>query len=81
MNTNPILLMALSSVPTMLTVLIAMLVNNSRLNDLNSRLSDVDRGLNARIDDLRHHMDMRFDEMRSTWQAELHRVEEVLGGC
>ena len=84
-NDSPIFLMALASIPTMLTVLISLLINNSRLNDLglrlgdiNSRLTDMDRSLNARIDDLRHHMDVRFDEMRSTWQAELRRVEEVL---
>ena len=61
----------------MLTVLIGILINNSRL-------SDIDRRLNARIDDLRAHMDARFDDMRATWQSELRRVEEVLDarlGC
>jgi hypothetical protein len=67
MNESQILPFALASVPTMLTVLIGILINNSRLGDLNSR-----------IDDLRAHMDARFDDMRVTWQSELHRVEEVL---
>jgi hypothetical protein len=58
----------------MLTVLIGILINNSRLGDVNSRIGDV----NSRIDDLRSHMDARFDDMRVTWQSELHRVEEVL---
>jgi hypothetical protein len=71
MNENQILTIALASVPTMLTVLIGILINNSRL-------SDIDRRLNARIDDLRAHMDARFDDMRATWQSELRRVEEVL---
>ena len=62
-----ILSIALASVPTMLTVLMGILINNSRLGDVNSR-----------IDDLRSHMDSRFDEMRSTWTSELRRVEEVL---
>lgn len=53
-------------VPT-LAVLAGILINNSRLGDVN-----------ARIDDLRAHMDARFDDMRNTWQAELRRVEEVL---
>ena len=69
MDINPgqILSLALASVPTMLTVLMGILMNNSRL-------SDVD----ARINDLRSHMDSRFDEMRATWHSELRRVEEVL---
>ena len=71
MNESQILPIALASVPTMLTVLIGILINNSRL-------SDIDRRLNARIDDLRSHMDARFDDMRATWQSELRRVEEVL---
>jgi hypothetical protein len=68
------MLFALASLPTMLTVLIGILINNSRLGDVNSRMGD----LNSRIDDLRSHMDARFDDMRVTWQSELHRVEEVL---
>ena len=66
-NPSQILSIALASVPTMLTVLVGILINNSRLGDVNSR-----------IDDLRSHMDSRFDEMRSTWTSELRRVEEVL---
>ena len=66
-NPGQILSIALASVPTMLTVLVGILINNSRLGDVNSR-----------INDLRSHMDSRFDEMRSNWQSELRRVEEVL---
>jgi len=53
-------------VPT-LAVLVGILINNSRLSDMNSRL-----------DDLRAHMDARFDDMKDMWRSELHRVEEVL---
>jgi hypothetical protein len=69
MDINPglVLSLALATVPTMLTVLIGILINNSRLGDVNSR-----------INDLRSHMDSRFDEMRSNWQSELRRVVEVL---
>ena len=69
MDINPgqIVSLALATVPTVLTVLIDILINNSRLSDVN-----------ARIGDLRSHMDSRFDEMRATWHSELHRVEEVL---
>jgi hypothetical protein len=71
MSESQILPIVLASVPTMLTVLIGILINNSRLGD-------IDRKLDARIDDLRSHMDARFDDMRATWQSELRRVEEVL---
>jgi cell division protein FtsL len=66
-NPSQILSIAVASLPTMLTVLIGILINNSRLGDVNSR-----------IDDLRSHIDSRFDDMRSTWTSELRRVEEVL---
>ena len=59
MTESQILPIALASVPTLLTVLIGILINNSRL-------SDIDRRLNARIDDLRSHMDALFDDMRAT---------------
>ena len=77
-NPGQILSIALASVPTMLTVLMGILINNSRLGDVNSRIDDLRSNVDSRIDDLRSHMDSRFDEMRSAWQSELHRVEEVL---
>jgi len=64
-------------VPT-LAVLIGILVNNSRLNDLNERLGSVNTGFNTRIDDLRSHVDHRMDDLKDTWRSELRRVEEVL---
>jgi hypothetical protein len=80
METNPgqILSIALASLPTMLTVLVGILINNSRLGDVNSRIDDLRSQMDSRIGDLRSHIDSRFDEMRSTWQSELRRVEEVL---
>ncbi len=74
MDNSQILTAALAAVPTMLTVLVGILVNNSRLS-----------GTNTRIDDLRAHMDTqfkvvdrRFDEMRDLWRSELYRVEQVI---
>lgn len=68
MDLNPslILSLALATAPTILTVPIGSLSNNSRPGDVNSR-----------INDLLSHMDSRFDDMRS-WHSELRRVEEVL---
>ena len=54
------------SVPT-LAVLLGILVNNSRLSDLNSRLTD-----------LRAHVDARIDDLKGTFRAELLRVEQVM---
>ena len=67
MSDPQLLTIALAAAPTMLAVLVGILINNSRLNDTNSRIAD-----------LRLHVDTRFDEMRDLWRAELHRVEEVL---
>jgi hypothetical protein len=67
MDGNQILPIALASVPTMLTVLVGILINNSRLSDMNTRIGE-----------LRSHMDSRFEEMKDLWRSELHRVEEVL---
>jgi hypothetical protein len=53
-------------VPT-LAVLVGILINNSRLSDLRSEMQ---RGFAQ--------MDHRFDDMKSTWRAELLRVEGVL---
>jgi hypothetical protein len=55
------------SVPT-LAVLFGILVNNSRLNDIDRR-----------IDDLRSHVDARFASMEALFTEKLLRVEQVLG--
>jgi len=67
MADNQILTIALASVPTMITVLIGILINNARLTDLGTRM---DQRFNE--------MDRRFVEMKELWRSELHRVEEVL---
>jgi hypothetical protein len=71
MDINPglVLSISLASVPTMLTVLIGILINNSRLSDLRSDFS-------ARLNDLRSHMDTRFDDMRMVLDAPLKHLEE-----
>jgi hypothetical protein len=62
-----ILTIALATEPTMITVLIGILINSSRLGDLRSymdlRFNDVDR---------------RLDEMKEIWRSELRRVEGML---
>jgi hypothetical protein len=67
MSDSQIYTALLAGIPTMLTVLIGILINNSRLTDMNSRITD-----------LRSHMDTRFNDMQTMWRSELHRVEEVI---
>ncbi len=74
MNETQMLTIALASVPTMITVLIGILINNARLNDVNSRIADLRQDMDRQF----RGVDRRFDEMRDMWRSELHRVEEVL---
>ena len=67
MTDSQILTVALASVPTIIAVMIVILINNARLNDLRSHL---DVRFNA--------VDQRFEEMKEMWRSEIHRVEEVL---
>lgn len=74
MSDTQLLTIALTAVPTMITVLLGILINNGRLNDLNSRIADLRGDMDSRFD----RVDNRFDEMRDLWRSELRRVEEVL---
>jgi hypothetical protein len=81
MKDPPILNLMIASLPTMLTVLIGILINNARLGDLkaeiNSRFAEMDRRF-ANIDRRFDEMDRRFGEVKELWRSELHRVEQVL---
>ena len=74
MNETQILTIGLSTAPTMLTVLVGILINNNRLNDLNGRIGELRVHVDSRFDEV----DRRFEEMKDLWRSELHRVEEVL---
>lgn len=74
MNDTQILTIAFASVPTMLTVLIGILLNNVRLSDVNSRLQELRSQMDSRFNGI----DRRFEEMKEMWRTQLHRVEEVL---
>ena len=74
MDGNQILPIALASVPTMLTVLVGILINNSRLRDVNTRIGELRSHMDSRF----NAVDRRFEEMKDLWRSELHRVEEVL---
>jgi len=82
----------LASLPTMITVLIGILLNNSRLSDvredINGLKADVNglrgelnslRGeMNSRFAEFRADMSRQFSDSRDIWRSELHRVEEIL---
>jgi len=75
------LTIALATVPTMLTVLIGIPLNNARLSDVNSRLGEFRSHMDARFNDVDRRfdgVDRRFEEMKEMWRTELHRVEEVI---
>jgi hypothetical protein len=74
MSDTQVLTIALASVPTILTVLIGILLNNARLSDVNSRLGELRSHMDGRFDGV----DRRFEEMKEMWRTELRRVEEVL---
>jgi hypothetical protein len=57
-----------------LAVLIGILVNNSRFNDFNSRLSELRSDMNRRFDDTNH----RIADTRDLLRSEFLRVEQVL---
>jgi hypothetical protein len=67
MDNSQILTIALAALPNMLAVLAGILIDNTRLNDTNTRIGE-----------LREHVDTRFDEMRDLWRSELYRVEQVI---
>jgi hypothetical protein len=64
---DTVLQTAVSTLIPTFAILVGILINNSRLTDVNARLND-----------LRMDMNSRFDDLKDTWRAELHRVEEVL---
>ena len=66
------LVLALANVPTIITVLIGILLNNGRLTDLNSRmaafemrLAHMENKLESRLASLEHKFDTRFDLLLS----------------
>jgi len=78
MNETQMMTIALASVPTMVTVLIGILINNARMNDTNTRIGELRSEMNQRFTSMQCEMNRRFDDMKDTWRSELHRVEEVL---
>ena len=64
--------------PTVIAVLVGILINSSRIGDVNSRIGDLRSEMDRRFNDLDRKIDHRFDDIKETWRAELYRVEQVL---
>ena len=71
MDINPgqILSLALATVPTMLTVLIGILINNSRLTDLRTHMD-------SRFDDIRATWHSELRHVEEVLDARLKHLEE-----
>jgi flagellar capping protein FliD len=68
MDRSQMLVLALANVPTIITVLIGILLNNGRLNDLNARMTSFESRLDSleqRVTALDHKFDTRFDLLLS----------------
>jgi hypothetical protein len=65
MDKNQILVLALANVPTTITVLIGILLNNGRLSDLSSRFASMEIRFESRLASLEHKFDTRFDLLLS----------------
>ena len=61
MDSHQVYVLALANAPTMITVLIGILINNGRLNDLNSRMTSLEN----RLTNLENKFDTRFDLLLS----------------
>jgi hypothetical protein len=59
--------MLIVALPSVIVALVGILISNSRLGDMNARISE-----------LRSHIDNRFDDMRDMWRAEPHTFKEVI---
>jgi hypothetical protein len=67
MNDSQILTITLATVPNLVGLLAAILINNSRLSDLKADMRE-----------LRADMNRQFSDSRDIWRSELHRVGEIL---
>lgn len=82
MSETQLLSVALTTVPTMVVVLIGILINNSRLTDVHTRLGDVKETLRAEIKAVEANMEKNHSEMLhrvGDLDSRLTRIESALG--
>ena len=61
MDKSQMIVLAVANLPTMITVLIGILLNNGRITDLNSRMASIEN----RMTNLEHKFDTRFELLLS----------------
>ena len=69
MSDTQLLTIALAAVPNMLTVLVGILINNSRLNDLRAHMD-------SRFDDMRDTWRSELHRVEEVLDARLRHLEE-----
>jgi hypothetical protein len=65
--------LATAAFPTF-AVLVGILINNQRLNDVNQRINDFSRSVDQRfVENSRH-----LDDLKDVLRSEMYRIEQVL---
>jgi hypothetical protein len=64
-----ILIIALAPVPTIIAVVVGVLINNARLNEIDAQIS----GMTSQLSGLHSHVSNRFDEMRDMVSGDLRQ--------
>jgi len=75
MEPNQILVLALASVPTMITVLVGILINNSRMTDLSIRVTNLENKVDTRVGGLEDKFDTRLGGLGDKFDARVGSLE------
>ena len=73
-----ILAIALPTLIPSLTILVGVISNNKRLDDMSGRINDLRSEMNQRLNDLRAEMNTRFDAMERLFDSKLRHMEDVI---
>jgi hypothetical protein len=68
-----VIALAAAAFPTF-AVLIGILINNHRLNDVNQRINDFSRSVDQRFGETNRHI----DDMKDVLRSDMYRIEQVL---
>jgi len=77
-DVKDILAIALPTLIPSLTILVGVISNNKRLDDMNMRINDLRAEMNMRINELRAEMNTRFDAMERLFDSKLRHMEDVI---
>ena len=65
---------------TILAVFVGVLLNNSRLNDINNRLTEMSRNFENRLSDMSRQFEARLNDLRDMLRAEMAKNHSELLG-